>query len=77
MFQRNGQCGYVLKPNALRNMDNNTVIISKRTQHFFDVTVRDLALICMQMLRIRLRLFLRSSSPAYVIYRLSLCHPNR
>ena len=37
MFQRNGHCGYVLKPDALRN---NMDLISKRTQHFLDITVR-------------------------------------
>lgn len=37
MFQRNGQCGYVLKPSALRLSDNGS--LSKRTNHFLDVTV--------------------------------------
>jgi phosphatidylinositol phospholipase C delta len=37
MFQRNGRCGYVLKPEALRCPEKD--LLSKRTQHFFDVTV--------------------------------------
>ena len=39
MFQRNGHCGYVLKPEALRCPEKD--LLSKRTQHFLDVTVRD------------------------------------
>jgi len=38
MFQRNGRCGYVLKPEALRKTDNID-LISKRTQHFLDVMI--------------------------------------
>ncbi|KAF8184702.1 1-phosphatidylinositol-4,5-bisphosphate phosphodiesterase 1 [Pholiota molesta] len=37
MFQRNGRCGYVLKPEALRCPEKD--LLSKRTQHFFDVTI--------------------------------------
>ncbi|KJA21323.1 hypothetical protein HYPSUDRAFT_67845 [Hypholoma sublateritium FD-334 SS-4] len=37
MFQRNGHCGYVLKPEALRNPEKD--LLSKRTQHFLDVTI--------------------------------------
>lgn len=37
MFQRNGRAGYILKPDALRLSENGW--LSKRTQHFFDVTV--------------------------------------
>jgi phosphatidylinositol phospholipase C delta len=37
MFQRNGRAGYVLKPDALRLSEKG--LLSKRTQHFFDVTV--------------------------------------
>ena len=38
MFQRNGRAGYVLKPEALRYHEKD--LLSKRTQHFFDVSVR-------------------------------------
>jgi hypothetical protein len=38
MFQRNGRTGYVLKPEALRNFEKD--LLSKRTQHFLDVSVR-------------------------------------
>ncbi|KAF8965764.1 PLC-like phosphodiesterase [Flammula alnicola] len=37
MFQRNGRAGYVLKPEALRCPEKD--LLSKRTQHFFDVTI--------------------------------------
>jgi len=37
MFQRNGRCGYVLKPRALRTQDKR--LPSMRTQHFLDITV--------------------------------------
>ncbi|PPQ74485.1 hypothetical protein CVT24_000118 [Panaeolus cyanescens] len=37
MFRRNGRAGYVLKPDALRCPDKD--LISKRTQHFLDVTI--------------------------------------
>jgi phosphatidylinositol phospholipase C delta len=40
MFQRNGRCGYVLKPRALRTPDKRS--LSMRTRHFLDVTVCDL-----------------------------------
>ncbi|KAG7091538.1 hypothetical protein E1B28_010567 [Marasmius oreades] len=39
MFQRNGRTGYVLKPLALRMPQSQKEILSKETQHFFDVTV--------------------------------------
>jgi phosphatidylinositol phospholipase C, delta len=38
MFQRNDRLGYVLKPSPLRNADKQ--LLSQRTRHFFDVTVR-------------------------------------
>ncbi|KAF9494260.1 hypothetical protein BDN71DRAFT_1449158 [Pleurotus eryngii] len=38
MFQRNGRCGYVLKPLALRSGAHKH-LLSKRTNHFFDVTI--------------------------------------
>jgi len=37
MFQRNGRCGYVLKPSSLRT--NQKDVLSKRTSHVLDVTV--------------------------------------
>ncbi|KAI0258582.1 1-phosphatidylinositol-4,5-bisphosphate phosphodiesterase 1 [Gloeopeniophorella convolvens] len=37
MFQRNGRCGYVLKPLALRAPDKS--LLSKRTRHYLDITV--------------------------------------
>ncbi|KAL6298930.1 PLC-like phosphodiesterase, partial [Sparassis latifolia] len=37
MFQRNGRTGYVLKPLALRSTDKQ--LLSKRTNHFLDVTI--------------------------------------
>lgn len=37
MFQRNGRSGYVLKPEALRTPGLD--LLSKRTQHFFDVRI--------------------------------------
>lgn len=37
MFQRNGRCGYVLKPLALRAEGEE--LLSIHTHHFFDVTV--------------------------------------
>ncbi|PPQ81377.1 hypothetical protein CVT25_015898 [Psilocybe cyanescens] len=37
MFQRNGRSGYVLKPEALRCPEKD--LLSKRTQHFLDVTI--------------------------------------
>ena len=40
MFQRNGRSGYVLKPLALRSQDKS--LLSKRTQHYLDITVRHL-----------------------------------
>ncbi len=38
MFQRNGRCGYVLKPLALRSAAHKH-LLSKRTNHFLDVTI--------------------------------------
>jgi phosphatidylinositol phospholipase C, delta len=38
MFQRNGRSGYVLKPFALRSKDKE--LLTKRTKHFIDVTVK-------------------------------------
>lgn len=38
MFQRNGRCGYVLKPEPLRIKDKDTT--KQRTKHFLDITVR-------------------------------------
>jgi phosphatidylinositol phospholipase C delta len=38
MFQRNGRCGYVLKPLALRFHDKSLIL--KRTRHYLDITVR-------------------------------------
>ena len=38
MFQRNGRAGFVLKPEALRHPEK-AELLSKRTQHFFDITV--------------------------------------
>ena len=38
MFQRNGRAGYVLKPLALRVNDKQ--LLSKRTKHFLNITVR-------------------------------------
>ncbi|KAG5220511.1 Phospholipase [Salix suchowensis] len=38
MFQRNGRCGYVLKPLALRSVAHKH-LLSKRTNHFLDVTI--------------------------------------
>jgi len=40
MFQRNGRCGYVLKPRALRTQDKRSV--SMRTRHYLNITVRAL-----------------------------------
>lgn len=37
MFQRNERAGYVLKPLALRSNDKR--LLSKRTQHFLDITI--------------------------------------
>lgn len=37
MFQRNGRCGYVLKPLALRSQDKS--FLSKQTRHYLDITV--------------------------------------
>ncbi|KZS96863.1 PLC-like phosphodiesterase [Sistotremastrum niveocremeum HHB9708] len=37
MFQRNGRCGYVLKPKALR--DNDKSLLAIRTKHVIDVTI--------------------------------------
>jgi hypothetical protein len=37
MFQRNGRCGYVLKPLALRSQDKS--LFSKQTRHYLDITV--------------------------------------
>ncbi|THU91529.1 PLC-like phosphodiesterase [Dendrothele bispora CBS 962.96] len=37
MFQRNGRCGYVLKPPALR--PNGRELLSQKTKHFLDLTV--------------------------------------
>ncbi|KAF9444538.1 1-phosphatidylinositol-4,5-bisphosphate phosphodiesterase 1 [Macrolepiota fuliginosa MF-IS2] len=37
MFQRNGRCGYVLKPLALRAEGEE--LLKKHTQHFFNVTI--------------------------------------
>jgi len=38
MFLQNGRRGYVLKPPALRMADKPQ--LSKRTEHFLDITVR-------------------------------------
>ncbi|KAJ8701092.1 hypothetical protein PTI98_004055 [Pleurotus ostreatus] len=38
MFQRNGRCGYVLKPLALRSAAHKH-LLSKRTNHYLDVTI--------------------------------------
>lgn len=43
MFQRNGRAGYILKPLALRASHSD--LLSKRTQHFLDITVRALLLL--------------------------------
>lgn len=37
MFQRNGRCGYVLKPLALRSPDKT--LLSKMTKHILDIKV--------------------------------------
>ena len=37
MFQRNDRAGYVLKPLALRS--NEKQLLSKRTQHYLDITI--------------------------------------
>ncbi|KAL0568203.1 hypothetical protein V5O48_013787 [Marasmius crinis-equi] len=39
MFQRNGRIGYVLKPLALRMPQSQKELLSKKTQHYLDVTV--------------------------------------
>ncbi|KAF9257919.1 PLC-like phosphodiesterase [Marasmius fiardii PR-910] len=39
MFQRNARTGYILKPLALRMPQSQREILSKKTQHYFDVTV--------------------------------------
>lgn len=39
MFQRNGRAGYVLKPLALRTMDQG--LLMKRTEHFLAIRVID------------------------------------
>ncbi|KAJ8085018.1 hypothetical protein PM082_003795 [Marasmius tenuissimus] len=39
MFQRNGRCGYVLKPLALRIPQSQKEVLSKMVEHHFDVTV--------------------------------------
>ncbi|EIN14625.1 PLC-like phosphodiesterase [Punctularia strigosozonata HHB-11173 SS5] len=37
MFQRNGRCGYVLKPRALREPSKD--LLSRRTQHYLDISI--------------------------------------
>lgn len=63
MFQRNGRAGYILKPDALRSPDLD--LISKRTQHFLDVTVNQFTLqVCCARPLLNVlhdRLFLHSS----------------
>lgn len=39
MFQRNGRAGYVLKPPALRGPTTHKDLLSKHTQHTFDVRI--------------------------------------
>jgi phosphatidylinositol phospholipase C delta len=39
MFQRNGRAGYVLKPLALRGPTTHKDLLSKHTQHTFDVRI--------------------------------------